>query len=379
MKMANRKKKNSAADTGPLQSVGRRTVRFFEDQLKGEEALTFATAKRLFDLAEELHLVEPWRLISDTELVLVKDPESGEKCHCSVMGARGEVLAIHAYRGIESYRLFRKIVSGAPLTVGEFFGTQHSVTMELCPSGKLTAPDVELARAFGHPLKRGTVAPQFRAGRPGYRPWYPTEAEGKVLALCVDSVLALCEDLAIAPGAHYWKCEDVYPEIFWENTSYFRIANTRVRITLPPILEPPKLDEERLAKLTKDDYPVRGIIEVDEFYSGAPVGGKNERKACLRVVMGVDAENEFLYMVHAFGPESPVAEVLMEGVLQTIERGKFVPAEVRVNAESKQHLLSTLKQRLGFDLRIVKELPALEFAKTHLLQTLGDTGPLLSD
>src|SRR5580692_99425 len=377
--MAIRKSKNSPGDPGPGKSVRRRTARFFEDQLKGEEGLTFLTAKRLFDLAEEVHLVKPWRLISDTNLVLVKDPESGEKCYCSVMGELGEVLAVHAYRGLESYQLFKRIVSGGPLSTGEFFGTQHSVTMELLPSLELTAPDQELARVFGHPLKKGTVAPQFRAGRPGYRPWYPTEAEGKVLALCVESVLAFCEELAIAPAERYWKLEDVYPEIFWKKRKFFRVENTLVRITPLPLPERPILDEERLAKLGKNDYAVRGIIEVDEFYSGAPVGGENERKACLRAVMAVDARNQYLYMVRTFSPETSLAEVLMEGVLQTIEKGRFVPAEVHVNAESKQELLSGLKQRLGFHLRVVSKLPALEIAKNAMLQTLGDTGPLLSD
>jgi hypothetical protein len=69
----------------------------------------------------------------------------------------------------------------------------------------------------------------------------------------------------------------------------------------------------------------------------------------------------------------------MEGVLQTVEKGKFVPAEVRVNDESKRRLLSLLRERLGFELRVVSEVPALEFAKNELLQTLGDRGPISSD
>lgn len=76
--------------------------RFFEEQLSGEEALPFATAKRLFDLAEEILLLQPWRALADTELVLVKDPEFDGLCFCGVMGALGEVFAVHGYRGMES-------------------------------------------------------------------------------------------------------------------------------------------------------------------------------------------------------------------------------------------------------------------------------------
>ena len=116
--------------------------------------------------------------------------------------------------------------------------------------------------------------PRFRAGRPGYQPWYPTEAEGKVLALCVESVLAFSEGLELQREARYWNMEDVYPEVFWKRNSYFRVENTLVRGPPPPLPELPKLDEVRLAKLSKGDYPVRGMVEVDEFYSAASVGGK---------------------------------------------------------------------------------------------------------
>ena len=373
------KNKKPEVELGPRQGAKRETACFFEHQLKEEEALTLRTAKRLFDLANETCVRKPWGIMGDTDLVLVKDPESQEMCYSSVMGALGQVFAVHAYCGMESYRLFKRLASGAPLTAGEFFGTQRSVTMEFLPSGMLPGPDRELARVLGHPLKRGTLAPQFRAGRPGYQPWYPTEAEGKVLALCVESVLAFSEDLEHKPEAGYWNMEDAYPEVFWKKDGYFRVENTLVQVTPPPLPELPKLDEVRLAKLSKGDYPVKGIVEVDEFYSAASVGGKNERKACVRMVMAADAEIRFLYMVHAFEPTRSVGEVLMEAVLQTVEKGRFVPAEVRVNDESKRLLLSLLRERLGFELRAVSELPSLESAKRELLQTLGDPGPLSSD
>jgi hypothetical protein len=54
-----------------------------------------------------------------------------------------------------------------------------------------------------------------------------------------------------------------------------------------------------------------------------------------------------------------------------------------VNDERKRLLLSLLspveRAKLGFELRAVSELPALEFAKSELLQTLGDPGPISSD
>lgn len=63
-------------------------------------------------------------------------------------------------------------------------------------------------------------------------------------------------------------------------------------------------------------------------------------------------------------------EALVEGVLKTIKRGKFVPAEVRVKGEACRLVLLPLKERFGFELRVSKRLPALEFAESKMQKTL---------
>src|SRR5260370_23446995 len=138
-------------------------------------------------------------------------------------------------------------------------------------AGKLDPPDRALATAFGYSLKRGHRTPQFRAGRPGYRPWYPTESEGRVLVLCTESVLAFCEYAAENPGTDFWEFEDVYPQVMWTKNKYFRVENALVRVAAAPQPDPAPLDETRLERLTRQDFPLRGIIEADQLYSVAPV------------------------------------------------------------------------------------------------------------
>jgi len=77
---------------------------FFQEQLKGEEALSRTTAEQLY--AETTNFMEekPWEFLADEELILVDDPESGERCYCCVMGAAGEWIGMHVYQGEESYR-----------------------------------------------------------------------------------------------------------------------------------------------------------------------------------------------------------------------------------------------------------------------------------
>ena len=347
---------------------------FFAAQLAGEEALTHATAEMLFGLASDVYAARLWERIGDTDLVLVKDPVSGQMCYCCVMGALAEYCAVHVYLGAESYRFFKRIELEETISVGDFYGSQSGVTAEFVSSSELTAPDKELARAFGHPLSRGLAAPQFRANRKGYQPWYITEPEAKVLVLGMESVLAFCQERKRTPDKQYWAHEGVYPEVVWTKRSYFRIKETFVKAEQAPPPEPAVLDEASRARLQNKDYAIRGAIETDHFYTGLPVGKKHERNACLRAVLAIDAETRFLYVAEMVESSQPAERFLARILIDTIQGAGFIPAEVRVKDRNAQILLSSLAERLGFAVVVKKNLAVLESAKRHLLRTLGDPG-----
>jgi hypothetical protein len=57
--------------------------RCFIRELAGETPPSFSTMGRLYGLASELYGLRPWRLIDDSQLILVCDSASGELCYCS--------------------------------------------------------------------------------------------------------------------------------------------------------------------------------------------------------------------------------------------------------------------------------------------------------
>jgi hypothetical protein len=258
--------------------------------------------------------------------------------------------------------------------MGEFFALQNSVSAEFLPSGKLTPPDRALARAFGHPVTRGLAAPQFRAIRRGYHPWYVTDGEARVLALCMNSVLAFCEYQDQIRGKRYWMHEDVYPEVVWYRQSRFKVKDVLVPKVAPPEPVREELDELSLAALRKQDYPIRGAVEIDHFYTGAPLGKKEERKACLRGALVIDAEAMFLYSAEVAEPSESEAQIMTRVLMKAIGSAKFVPAKVCVRDESVRVSLSGLEARMGFEVNVQKRLPAAEAAKQDLLRRLGDPG-----
>jgi len=242
------------------------------------------------------------------------------------------------------------------------------------PSKELTEPDKLLARAFGHPATKGLAAPQFRAIRPGYHPWYLTENEGIVLAKCMDSVLEVCACLAKSPAIQYWQHEESYPEVVWSSNHRYRILPRRYPEPPPCPPEPAVLEEERLARFSKEDHAVTGILEIGHVYTGIPIGKQDERKGCLRAAVVAEAEMGFVHAIEVADPSESLGNHLVRTMLTALERGKFVPMEVRVNSENFRLLLSLLGERLGFPVRIMKELSTVDLIATDLLRKMGDPG-----
>lgn len=352
---------------------------FFEKQLAREQPLSFATAGRLCGSAAELLELGPWEFLADLDLILVEDRQSQQLCYCSVMGALGEVFSLHVYVGTEGYRLFRNLAAGRKMTAGEFLAAQQGVSVEFVNSSELAPPDREMLRAFNYPMKRGGMVPKFRALRPGYHPWYPTEPEGELLARCMQAVIAFCST-PVGDSGHYWDQADVYPLVAatGETQNGYNIEKVSAPEPPPAPVQVPEVDEALLDKVRKKNYGIAGALEVDHFFGAAMIGDKNERKACLRMALAVDARSGFLFPSEVASPQDPTGKVLSQVVLTAILGGRFVPHEIRVRNQEFKALLEGLAGRLGSSVRVAKTLPALDEAKSHLLAMMGDPGGFIS-
>jgi hypothetical protein len=298
------------------------------------------------------------------------------------MGELREVRALHAYIGPEGYRFFRRIYSGVPMMAGEFIATQRSVNVDFVPLGELTPPDRDLLKVVGLPFKRGTLAPIFRASRPGYHPWYVTEGEARILAECQRALITLCDLLKTNPNLGYWDKQSVYPLLARRaeegNAEEFQIRLIDAPSFPLPMPNLATLDEANLQRIRGSRYPLQGVLEVDHFYGMGMIGEKHQRKACIRMALAIDAKSGFAYPPEVSSPDAPTADVLARVVLRAIDSSGTMPREIHVRSGEFKALLKPLAQALGFSVRAKESLPALDFAKNHLLEMMGDPGQLPS-
>ena len=343
--------------------------RCFVRELVGETPPSFSTMERLYGLASELYGLHPWRLIDESQLILVRDSASGELCYCSVMGMLGEVYSIHAYIGTESLRLFRKMEAEEITDAGEFFASQHSVYVEFVPKAELERQDRELLAALGHPQGRGVASPIFRTIRPGFHPWFVTEEEARTLAECIRAVIVVCAAVASQKSVKFWELADTYPMVSRVEGAEPRYQVDLVKSILPT--EPPiptaRLEEEILRPLRSQDYAVRGVMELDHILSGAAIGKKGERRACASIALAVDADSGMVLAPEATDSSVAAGDALARVFLKAIQTSRTLPKEVRVRSPRLKDCLAPLMESFGVAVRVANRLPAADEARSHLL------------
>jgi hypothetical protein len=322
--------------------------------------------KRLYELASSLYGLHPWRVLDESQLILVRDSVSGELCYCSVMGMLGEVYSVHAYIGTESLRLFRRMQAQEITEAGEFFATQHSVSVEFVRKAELERQDRELLAALGHPQGRGLSSPIFRTIRPGFHPWFVTEEEARTLAECIRSVIVVCAAVASQESSEFWKVADTYPLVSRMEGAEPRYQVDLVKVALPaePPAVPVRMEEETLRPLRAQDYTVRGVMELDHILTGTPIGKRGERSA---FALAVDAESGMVLGHDANYSSAAAADALARVFLNTVQASHTLPKEVRVRSQRLKDCLTPLMESFGVAVRVAGRLPAADEARSSLL------------
>lgn len=351
--------------------------RYFVKELAGENPPSIPAMKRLYELASSLYGLCPWRVLDESQLILVRDSVSGELCYCSVMGMLGEVYSVHAYIGTESLRLFRRMQAEEITDAGEFFATQHSVSVEFVPKAELERPDRELLAALGHPQGRGLASPIFRTIRPGFHPWFVTEEEARTLAECIRAVIVVSAAVSSQKSAKFWDLAGTYPMVSRMEGAEPRYQVDLVKAVLPaePPTMPVRLEEETLRPLRSQDYTVRGVMELDHMLTGIPIGKKGERSACAAIALAVDAESGMVLAPDLNDSSVAAGDALARVFLNAVQASHTLPKEVRVRSQSLKDCLTPLMESFGVAVRVTGRLPAADEARSSLLGYLQGGSP----
>lgn len=298
--------------------------------------------------------------MSEDQWVLVRDI-AGQVNSVSVMGAAGEFEAVAVYVGAVGQRFVEKAQADPNMDL--FLGEQHALRVQFDPRAELQRPDRELLRQLAPEMMKGRgKVPIFRAVRPGYLAWYPTEEEGSLLARGLEAVALIAErrEAVTWSGRRYPLADWKDGEIVWARGVPARAADG---------LHLPTLDQARVERARS--LPAGGTLIVDHFYAPVGVGKKYDRKAAFRVALALDGGSGVLLAPIVAPPEETTANLLAEMTLQSIEAIKARPEIVVVRNRDFGSMLEPLARNLGCKLRVSPKIPVLEKCKDSMLASIA--------
>ena len=142
-------------------------------------------------------------------------------------------------------------------------------------------------------------------------------------------------------------------------------ANKRFQIRSVKAPEPPvtsprpaEVDEDLIAGILRQNLPRQGVLEADHFFTGAKIGEKNGAPS-LRANGISDADSRFSFRPELGKPEEATGQLLVTGAFGC-DTGWSDACRAKFGFCGKSSiLLSTLSERLGFDVRVTKSLACI--------------------
>jgi hypothetical protein len=341
----------------------------FAKQLQGEAGPTTEQMSHLVKAAAALLKEAPWEHgLGDREMIAVDTRDGRERCYCVFLGINGEIFGMKAYigdQGLASYRWLMKKHESAGV---DYLARLHAVSVEFVAAGELKPADRQAIAAAWRSAKGRR--PQFRTWRPGYFPWFPNEQETAWLTDCIEAVLVFLPALRSKSGA-LWPSDESLPLMEWRD-GVWQQQNTILLPRTDAPVETPVAPGSREVEVRRR-FPRTGILETTHLYLGASVGKAHERKALLCAVLVVDAATGVVFQPELAASDRSAGDMLNHAILNAIDRRGARPAEVHVSDPRVRDLLEPVAHALGFRVKLVRAMPALDDAVAGLMNFL-ETG-----
>ena len=336
--------------------------------------------KTLCKLARYIQQQAPWEFMEETDVFGVQDPDSGELGFVSVMGALGEYTAIAVYRGVEGLYQWREFIE--LLEVDPESEEAHDILMEIPqlqlsfgPASFLEEPDRELIKRSGAKFPKDK--PLFRSYWPGYFPWFLTRAEARNLIHVLTQTIQVAKQFLHDPDVIPFN-EDPEDRDYMIRVCEINDGAIQWRSALCEIDEPPK----ELVPIRVEDAAVEELKllpksdpqEIDLFTLPAKIGETNERPRVLYALLVTNAATGYIFGFEALEARNGIdllyAE-LAERVAEIWLKQGVVPGELRARSLRLLNMFQWFAGELEFELSLVKELPAVDEAKSFVLKKMN--------
>ena len=333
------------------------------------------TWRALLAAAAEFSTAELWEFMSDSDLVGLVDPVTGEKRIGSVLGNARQVFAAIFYRRA-GVRWVLEMSSGEkdPHTLDATEG-MDCLKLEFVPKKELWKEDMARLNAAGFkPAGRGAKWPQARASEPGWHPWHVTQTEAEQLLADLPRLLAFGRLYKTEPELYEGRALEEIP--FLPATLPPRLL-TLDDLDWRPILLPP--EPEKVFRIPPDELekllrlPVLPGVQF-EFDATVMPGMsllENGRPCFGRIGLLVESRRGLILSTEIKAGATPAVEAAGRALVKGLLLAGARPERLLIGGMALDPVLRPLCDALKIKLQPASALPALDEAMAALGQRFG--------
>lgn len=330
--------------------------------------------RSLYDAAAEFKKIAPWNWMWDSDMFVVQNPEDGEMGYCCVLGRNREVFGLVVYLGAEGLEGYLKVYAGE-IRPGDpdALHTKNCLLASFEDRKYLSDDDLAVIKQLGLHFSGANNWPQFQSWRTGYLPWQLNKGQAVYLTFCLQQAREVALRFKDSPNMlepsrpGYYFTRVVKKEkssLQWKNEWHKPTFMRKMVIIRQAI------DDARLEKVGQLERQQKMVWEVDFFYAPAYVAEKGRRPYYPLVFLWVDQYSYFIFSTHITTPDKYKIEFI-DYCLRAFESAKIIPGEIQVRKEELLAYLQPLGQKLGFELRLVRNLRAIDDARKNMKEFLG--------
>ncbi|MCL0060626.1 hypothetical protein M1O54_06785 [Dehalococcoidia bacterium] len=320
----------------------------------------------LYQAAIEFKAIAPWQWMADDDLFAVENPSDGEVGYCSVLGKAGEEFGLVVFVGPEGYRSYLQMITSevGPESFFDIWVNGRSLSVTFSDRDEIQKEDRDIIRLLELRFRGRKAWPLFRSQRPGYVPWYLDQGEVLFLTAALGQSLVVASRVA-NEGLDLFRGVDadlILTRYYYEAQWLEEWCRPKLPSRQPVVS--PALDEGQLDQLRLMADRLRGSWELDFFHVPAATDSGSGRPYYPCCILAVERRHGLIIGADLMGP-SPSDEEKQNAIIGMLERGKQLPAEIRVGSPEVKGVVEPVTEALGIRL-ILGPLTALQQAKRSL-------------
>ena len=343
--------------------------------------LSERTLHDLFSSALKVLKLEPWKKLDDIDWFGIKDPESGNTHIAAVMGAAGEVFAVHAYLPEEGIRFWNRFIRTGKVSPATAMREMNMVSCEFVEwNGEdMDETDAQRNDTYCDDFEPGVLdSCLFRSTRPGCIGWHPDEEEAVMLLDALRLVPVFVKDFpGLPPHCYEPDPGESLPKIpvyeMRKNGDRANPADWILKFERFPEAAPePEVLPDELFPARLAAFPVKKgqVWEIASDYIKTPVV-YDGRPTWMTLTVAVAQSSGMAFGTTLHPVSEPREAALRKALLAAAEQSGFLPGAVWIRSEIAREALRDIP---GVEISLHPDLPAFDEV-SNLLSRNFDEAP----